>query len=250
MRDRFTHKSKTERGRMRRSIREEVLWRDNYTCQFCGWHFDKGELTIDHLVPMARGGLDEITNYVTCCEPCNQRKSDMPLEAFVHTIAMKAEELPVHGDPIINNESLPIELRLLRKRIFDKARISDIQITGTNAQKKLEKAYRRDFWETSRGKELEAEFPTLPGHARVMIPEIQIAANSEREFLLLVELAKSANTRNLIGTILTADMDIEKTVRAMGERTSDAALQKRLGQALKRFEKETRKRRLEDVQIA
>lgn len=244
MRDRFTRKSKTKRGRMRKPVKSEVLERDDYTCQFCGQHFSTTELTIDHLIPIARGGLDEITNYVTCCQPCNQRKADMPLETFAQTINVDPEKLPVHGDPIIDNESLPVELRLLRKRIFDRTRTGEIQIAGTSAQKKLEKAYRRAFWETPQGKALEREFPNLPGHARVMIPEIQAIADSEREFLLLVELAKSANTRNLIGSTLTAHMDVEK-VAASIKQNGDQSLRKRLDQAWKRFEKELRKRKLE-----
>lgn len=30
--------------------------------------------TIDHVVPRAKGGLDDPSNYVVACLPCNQRK--------------------------------------------------------------------------------------------------------------------------------------------------------------------------------
>lgn len=244
MRDRFTRISKVERGRMRPKVKGDILQRDNHTCQFCGERFEPAELTIDHLIPMALGGLDEPTNYVACCEPCNQRKAAMPLEEFARTINVRVEKLPVHGDPVIDNDALPVELRLVRKRVFDRMRGGELRISGRSAQNKIEKEYRRDFWQTDRGKALEQEFPTLPGHVRVMIPEIKTIAGNEREFLLLVELAKSANTRNLIGTMLSKNVDIEKMVALRKDRDPDEALRKRLGQAWKRFGKEVRRRHL------
>jgi hypothetical protein len=77
-----------------------------------------------------------------------------------------------------------------------------------------------------------------------MIPEIQTIAKDTSEFLLLVELAKSANTRNLIGTILVKDCKIVDRVRELIDRPStDAPLRKRLEQTLVRWEKEVRKRK-------
>ncbi len=229
---------------MRRKVKDEVLRRDDYTCQYCGRKLEAGDLTIDHLVPIARGGLDEILNYVACCEPCNQRKADSSLEEFAQTVDVRVEKLPVHGDPVIDNEALPVELRVLRKRVFDKVRAGELRISGKSAQKKLEKAYRHDFWQTTYGKALEEEFPNLPGHVRVMIPEIQAVASDESEYLLLVELAKSANTRNLIGTTLTRETDVEKVVCSMKEGSANPALQKRLKQAWMRADKEIRRRKL------
>jgi HNH endonuclease len=229
---------------MRRAVKDDVLRRDNYTCQFCGRRFEGDKLTIDHLIPIARGGLDEPTNYVACCEPCNQQKADMPLEEFAQTVNVQVEELPVYGDPVIDNESLPIELRMLRKGVFDRMRAAELQISGKSAQKKIEKTYRRDLWQTARGKALEEEFPNLPGHVRVMIPEIQAIADNEREYVLLIELAKSARTRNLIGTILTKETRVGQVVDSMKERSADPVLRKKLEQAWKRFGRETRRRNL------
>lgn len=244
MKDRFTHESSIGRKNINRDIRLEVYERDNYTCQYCGCKFDTESLSIDHLIPVRLGGHNEITNYVTACRSCNSRKNATPLEQFAKRINIQIEDLPIHGDPIIDNQALPVEIRLLRKRIFDRVRKGEINVTGKTAQKKIEKAFRREFWQTIRGKSLEAEFPNLPGHVRVMIPEIQTIAKDEREYLLLVELAKSANTRNLIGTILIGDCEVEKTLLSYKHHSKDDALKKRLGQAIERFKKELRRRDL------
>jgi len=245
MRDRFTHATRTGRGNIPKAVRHEVYKRDGCICQFCGAKRQPRELTIDHLVPVSRGGHDEITNYLTACKACNQRKADLSLEDFSAGLDIEVQELPVHEDPIIDNTNLPIQIRMLRKRIFDKYRKEELRLSGKQGQKKLEKAFRMEFWQTEHGNELEREFPSLPGHARVMIPEIKSIAKSEREFWLLVELAKSANTRNLIGTLLCAECDdIEGRFRTAIEKTRDPALQKRMVQALQRFEGVARNRKL------
>ena len=176
MRDRFTHATRIGRGNIPKAVRQEIYKRDGFTCQFCGAQQPPKELTIDHLVPVSRGGHDEITNFLTACKPCDQRKADLSLEDFSAGLNIEVQELPVHGDPIIDNTNLPIQIRMLRKRIFDKYRKEELSLSGKQGQKKLEKAFRREFWLTEHGKKVEREFPSLPGHARVMIPEIKSIA--------------------------------------------------------------------------
>ena len=246
MRRRFTGKSRTTRGSIPKMMRTEIYLRDKFTCQFCQNSPDKDELTIDHLIPLALGGLDEVTNYVTCCLSCNRRKADRSLEEFAREVDIKIEDIPVHGDPVIDNHEMPIQIRLIRKRIFDQIRQGTIQVGGKSAQKKIEKAYRREFWSTEIGQKLEAEEPLLPGHVRIMIPEIKTIANTPREYALLVELAKSAHTRELIGSILLSDMDIENRVRSIAGRNKNPRLEKRLNHALRRFNKVVRSWAVQD----
>src|SRR5437867_12644517 len=136
MYDRFTHKSRTGRGKISRSLREEVFARDNYTCQFCGASPSLEKLTIDHLIPLSHGGLDEMVNFVTSCQSCNTRKANQPLDRFARGIQVPLEQLPIHGDPVVGNPNIPIQIRLLRKRIIEQARSTGRILKGTAAQKK------------------------------------------------------------------------------------------------------------------
>lgn len=54
--------------------RKNILYRDNYTCQYCGK--EKQRLTIDHIIPKSRGGTDSWENMVTACVDCNVKKGD------------------------------------------------------------------------------------------------------------------------------------------------------------------------------
>jgi 5-methylcytosine-specific restriction endonuclease McrA len=62
--------------------RSNVYARDEHCCQYCGEQFAPSRLTFDHVIPVARGGHKGWDNIVTCCIPCNRRKSDrLPEEA-------------------------------------------------------------------------------------------------------------------------------------------------------------------------
>jgi len=68
MRDYIRQKSEV------RFSKSNLYLRDMYTCLYCEEEFSKNELTMDHVVPLSRGGKTEWTNIVTACKACNVRK--------------------------------------------------------------------------------------------------------------------------------------------------------------------------------
>lgn len=58
-----------------RITRRAVFARDRHRCQYCG---SERHLTVDHVVPRSKGGLDTWDNVVTSCAPCNRKKADRP----------------------------------------------------------------------------------------------------------------------------------------------------------------------------
>jgi 5-methylcytosine-specific restriction endonuclease McrA len=58
--------------------RKNILRRDGHRCQYCG--SNEATLTVDHIVPRARGGEESWENLVTACVECNNRKGDRTLD--------------------------------------------------------------------------------------------------------------------------------------------------------------------------
>lgn len=54
--------------------RRNIFHRDSHSCQYCGYTGE--QLTLDHVIPRSRGGLDTWENLVTACVSCNVRKGN------------------------------------------------------------------------------------------------------------------------------------------------------------------------------
>lgn len=57
-----------------RFSRRNIFERDKNTCQYCGRKMPKTELTLDHVIPRSRGGIDSWDNLVLACMHCNVQK--------------------------------------------------------------------------------------------------------------------------------------------------------------------------------
>lgn len=69
---------KRKRTHIPRGLRKEVFKRDNYTCKECGAKKSEGAtLHIDHIIPISKGGTDELSNLQTLCADCNLNKSNI-----------------------------------------------------------------------------------------------------------------------------------------------------------------------------
>ncbi len=74
---------KRERNIARR-LRKSNWWskkRSKGICYYCNSKVHPDELTIDHVVPIIRGGRSTKNNIVPCCKQCNTKKKYMlPME--------------------------------------------------------------------------------------------------------------------------------------------------------------------------
>ena len=59
-----------------RFSRANIYARDEHRCQYCLQQFAEGQLTLDHVIPVVRGGRKTWENIVAACIRCNQRKGD------------------------------------------------------------------------------------------------------------------------------------------------------------------------------
>lgn len=68
--------------------KRNIFKRDNYTCQYTGKRLQKNELSIDHILPVSRGGENTWENMVCCDRTLNSTKSDnLPEECGLKLIS-------------------------------------------------------------------------------------------------------------------------------------------------------------------
>ena len=67
-----------------RALRKTRWWKQRLsrgTCYYCGHRFAPDELTMDHIIPIIRGGKSAKNNLAPACKDCNNKKKHMlPME--------------------------------------------------------------------------------------------------------------------------------------------------------------------------
>ncbi len=67
-----------------RQLRQSQWWKNRIgtgRCYYCGATVPPKELTLDHIVPLVRGGHSTKGNCVPACKECNSKKQSLlPLE--------------------------------------------------------------------------------------------------------------------------------------------------------------------------
>ena len=69
-------KDRLRRGRKPRFSKTNLYIRDLYTCQYCYIELPRKELTLDHVIPISRGGKTSWENIVASCKTCNIAKGN------------------------------------------------------------------------------------------------------------------------------------------------------------------------------
>lgn len=78
------------------------LWRKNIKEQWenkCAYCQSEENITLDHIIPQCKGGLDIKTNVVACCHSCNQSKAHTPWETWYYQQEFFTE---IKRDAIVN----------------------------------------------------------------------------------------------------------------------------------------------------
>ena len=60
-------------------LRSSMWWKNRIgegICHYCNNKFTVKELTMDHVIPISKGGKSTRKNVVPCCKACNNQKKD------------------------------------------------------------------------------------------------------------------------------------------------------------------------------
>jgi 5-methylcytosine-specific restriction endonuclease McrA len=81
-----------------KELRQSQWWKNQVSkgiCHYCGKKFPPDALTMDHVLPIVRGGKSSKGNVVPCCKQCNNEKKYLtPAEIVMKKLEDRGENLP------------------------------------------------------------------------------------------------------------------------------------------------------------
>ncbi len=81
-----------------KELRQSPWWKEQLRkgiCHYCGGKFPAEELTMDHILPVVRGGKSTRGNVVPCCKECNNEKKYLtPAEMILRQLEKESGENP------------------------------------------------------------------------------------------------------------------------------------------------------------
>jgi 5-methylcytosine-specific restriction protein A len=92
-----------------RELRQSSWWKSCIArgiCHYCGKTFKSSELTMDHVIPVARGGKSVRSNVVPSCAKCNKSKRHFtPAEMILAEMEKAEKEKSQPAVEVNGNES-------------------------------------------------------------------------------------------------------------------------------------------------
>lgn len=96
IRDTLTDEAEVKREKNKaREMRQSQWWKNRLSrgvCYYCGRAFPPAELTMDHVVPLSRGGQTTKSNVVPACKTCNTKKRQLVPVEWEEYLARLEEE--------------------------------------------------------------------------------------------------------------------------------------------------------------
>lgn len=75
-----------DRKKFSRDVRKLIYNKADGKCALCGRKISYKDMTLDHVIPLALGGADEVENLQSCCAVCNCFKGSVLPDEFMERI--------------------------------------------------------------------------------------------------------------------------------------------------------------------
>ncbi len=99
-------KSYLRRSTEVRFSKANIFLRDQYRCLYCGTRVNNNTATMDHVLPLSKGGKTNWENIATACSPCNTVKEDK-----LHMKPAYPPYKPGYYELVRKRKQLPFQLR-------------------------------------------------------------------------------------------------------------------------------------------
>lgn len=72
----------TKRRQFTKGERRAVLRKTGGHCAYCGKSIGYYDMQVDHVIPLRKGGTNDLDNLLPACRSCNHYKSTLTMEQF------------------------------------------------------------------------------------------------------------------------------------------------------------------------
>lgn len=97
-----SQKKKPNRPQFSQKQKIEILSKTNCKCAYCGIELYKTKFHVEHLIPLSKGGSNDMENLFPSCGSCNSVKASNTLERFRYVVSCKKAGLTPFLPKIIN----------------------------------------------------------------------------------------------------------------------------------------------------
>lgn len=121
------------------TVRLRVYERDDYRCLYCGVETSEDRQdallgpSVDHILPVSRGGCHCLSNLATACRSCNSRKATKTLDEYRAYLAYHTRGLGKARDLLfeaLSTCSTPFDEQILNAANWLDSQIPDIEFWG------------------------------------------------------------------------------------------------------------------------
>lgn len=120
-------------------VKYELYMEQKGICCYCGQYVTLSEATIDHIIPLCKGGRNEKSNFQCTCKKCNQLKASWNEDDFLNQITLIAKNKKMLTTPVeqpefvrkiasceVSDLGFFPELKILIKRYIMKKNTSNV----------------------------------------------------------------------------------------------------------------------------
>ncbi len=83
--------------RVTKKAKEQILHDSNHQCEYCGVKLDINNVSIDHKIPLSKGGTNDISNLAAACIKCNIINADKIIDSISNPIVKQVAETWIHS---------------------------------------------------------------------------------------------------------------------------------------------------------
>lgn len=124
--------------KLKNTHRYYIYKRDNKKCFFCDKKLKYRQITLDHYLPLSKGGINEVFNMVTSCKKCNKYKKDnIPRDYRKKILKLFIQAVK---DDIITGKNIDMNNKTLKNELLEVhrvERITDNYISFQNYDKRF-----------------------------------------------------------------------------------------------------------------